>query len=99
MTNFLLLTIKKNIQFALFYPIEFSTVDIMGLDSQLGTSFINIHSHHKFLNIKRLAKRRIMFIHFIFLMVILDSIFPVTTFSTMKIVKTFEELNGKEFDE
>ncbi|KAH7663195.1 Ribonuclease H-like protein [Dioscorea alata] len=92
---------EKLIRFARFYPLEFSAVDVIGLDSQLETYIIDMLSNPEFLGIIEIGqlteklvetKKNIVY-PFVFLLAKLASILPVATtsvertFSAMKIVK------------
>ncbi|XP_039142002.1 LOW QUALITY PROTEIN: zinc finger MYM-type protein 1-like [Dioscorea cayenensis subsp. rotundata] len=92
---------EKLIRFARFYPLEFSVVDVMGLDSQLETYIIDMRSNLEFSGIKEIGqlteklvetKKNIVY-PLVFLLAKLASILPVATasvertFSAMKIVK------------
>ncbi|KAH7681549.1 Ribonuclease H-like protein [Dioscorea alata] len=100
-TLFLLLIKKKLIRFSRFYPLEFSAMDVMGLDSQLETYIIDVRTNPEILGIKEIGqlteklvetKKNIVY-PLVFLLAKLASILPVATasiertFSAMKIVK------------
>ncbi|KAH7679324.1 Ribonuclease H-like protein [Dioscorea alata] len=102
-TLFLLLIKKKLIRFARFYPLEFSAVDVIGLDSQLETYITDVRSNPEFLGIKEIGqlteklvetKKNIVY-PLVFLLAKLASILFVATasvertFSAMKIVKNW----------
>ncbi|XP_039116605.1 zinc finger MYM-type protein 1-like [Dioscorea cayenensis subsp. rotundata] len=92
---------EKLIRLAHFYPLGFSAVDVMGLDSQLETYIIDMCSNPEFSGIKEIGqlteklvetKKNIVY-PLVFLLAKLASILLVATtsvertFSTMKIVK------------
>ncbi|KAF8387749.1 hypothetical protein HHK36_026404 [Tetracentron sinense] len=90
---------QKLVRLAEFYPIEFSTMDLMALDNQLEIYIIDMHSNNEFSNVKGICglpekmvktKKDILY-PLVYLLVTLALILPVfiatieKTFSAMKI--------------